>query len=105
MDRYREIKIKLKLSYNEVSTLFQMLNRHVIVSGNRLQKSAIAEYIIKKHLELNRKIVARKDQYSIKFTATDAYFFKLFARDIEIQDQWEHNTILRIMMEIDRKSA
>lgn len=105
MERYKEIKVKLKLSSDELHSLMMIMKRSSIMSGSKLQKCAVAEFVISQHIKISRKIVQRKQQYSLTWTATEAYMFRLFTQDLITQDIWEQNVILRILMEIDRKSA
>ncbi|MEI6899428.1 MAG: hypothetical protein WCL00_06090 [Bacteroidota bacterium] len=105
MNVYHPLKIKVDLSFNELMLLYQIINRHEVDHRLTLQDKAVVEFLTRMHLQLDHKLILRKPKYSLKFNATEAYFMKLFMNQINIQNTWEQNILLRINLQIDQKSA
>jgi hypothetical protein len=102
---YTPIKFKVKVSAAELKTIFEMIHRHEVKVPVRLERNALIEYLVKLHLQVDRKLIQRKQEYNISFTGIDAYFMKRFINSVQTNDPWEQNTILRLSLAIDQKTA
>jgi hypothetical protein len=92
---YTSFKCKIKLSYQELMALNDMLGRVRYEENMNLTRKARAlammEYAIKKRMEFTRKLMDRKGVNSFTLNALESFMFALLFADIIAANPYEAN--------------
>jgi hypothetical protein len=101
----RPIRIKVKLSKDELRQLFDFVGRADALPNRILLARACIEFMIKKRLDYLRKITMSQKLYTVSFSGQDAWFMMVILNNIKPNGQWEENVIRKISWEINRQTV
>jgi hypothetical protein len=110
LKQLKPVTTKLKLSHEELKTFYAFMARidflpDRIKLDNIIIIRALIEFMIKKRLEYQRKLLGMKRQYTISLNAIDSFFIIALLTKIETSNEWERNIIRRVCSEINRMNA
>ena len=98
---YIPFRCKIKLSWLELATINQILGRIEHEPG--LEYRALIEWCIKKRMELTRKLMNRKKEYSFTLNAQDASMLThALWYNFAATDLYERTIIRKITEAVDR---
>lgn len=97
---YTPFKCKIKLSWQELRAVSEMLGR--VRHGQSLECRALIEWSIKKRMEYIRKLMSSKKEYIITLNAQDAHAATTILGNAALHDEYERVLAYKIEDQVAR---
>ena len=94
MDAYRPFKCKIKLSWQELRAVNEIIGR--VRHGQPLERRALMEWAIKKRMEYIRKLMSCKKENMITLNAQDAWAITTILSNATLYDEYEEVLAIKI---------